>query len=86
MRKVFLSESELKYLCSADFVRMDYFISSVCSKLTAKCVDVDDDLAEAYRSIFTQRLAEVGFDSDYCLTAEGRMLERLIDRFQVAKE
>lgn len=36
--------------------------------------------AEEFRDKLTRRLAEIGFDQDYEITAEGRMLEELIDR------
>jgi len=41
--------------------------------------------AEEARSIFTNRLAEVGFDSDYKPTQEGALLEGLIDSFFLDK-
>ncbi len=41
------------------------------------------DNAETFRSLFTDRLARVGFDSNYEVTDEGRLLEDLIDRFFV---
>lgn len=38
-------------------------------------------MAEEFRNIFTERLAKIGFDENYELTTEGRMLEDLIDKF-----
>lgn len=37
--------------------------------------------AEDLRSALTDRLAKVGFDSEYAPTEEGEVLERLIDLF-----
>jgi hypothetical protein len=42
---------------------------------------LSEDVAEDFRSTFTERLAKAGFGADYELTCEGRMLEELIDRF-----
>jgi hypothetical protein len=42
---------------------------------------LDEQTAEQFRSIFTERLAQAGFDSDYGLSEEGALLEELIDRF-----
>jgi hypothetical protein len=39
------------------------------------------EAAEHFVDCFTERLAQVGFDSEYKLTSEGTMLEELIDRF-----
>lgn len=44
-------------------------------------LEVDSDLAERFRSAFTERLAQVGFDPAYELTGEGAVLEELIDVF-----
>lgn len=41
------------------------------------------EIAERFREIFTERLAKVGFDKNYEPTAEGRILEGLIDRFYI---
>jgi hypothetical protein len=44
-------------------------------------VDVAPEVAEEFRSTFTNRLANVGFDAAYEPTSEGKMLEELIDAF-----
>ena len=40
--------------------------------------------AEEFRGKFTEELARVGFDKNYEITAEGEVLENLIDRFFVS--
>ena len=47
-------------------------------------VRVSADTAEQLRSVFTERLAKVGFDANYRPTPEGKMLEQLIDVFYLA--
>jgi hypothetical protein len=37
--------------------------------------------AERFRQRLTEELARVGFDKDYALTPQGRLLEGLIDKF-----
>jgi len=48
-------------------------------------VSISSKIAEQLRSAFTDRLAKVGFDANYELTSEGRMLEELIDRFHMLR-
>jgi hypothetical protein len=43
--------------------------------------EVSAATAEEFREAFTERLARVGFDESYEPTAEGKLLEDLIDRF-----
>lgn len=42
------------------------------------------DEAENVREFLTTKLAEVGFDENYSPNAEGRVLEKLIDKFCVS--
>lgn len=44
-------------------------------------LEVSAATAEEFREVFTHRLGKVGFDEAYEPTAEGRLLESLIDRF-----
>lgn len=47
-------------------------------------LSIPQNIAEQFRSAFTDRLARAGFNADYEPTSEGRMLEDLIDRFYSA--
>ena len=49
-------------------------------------IEVVPEVAEELRSVFTERLAQVGFGNRYQLTNEGRILEELIDLFFVDHE
>lgn len=40
---------------------------------------------ERFRDIFTEELAIMGFDKNYSLTNEGKILENLIDKFYIQK-
>jgi hypothetical protein len=44
-------------------------------------MSIPSETAEEFRSAFTNQLATVGFDERNEPTAEGKLLEDLIDRF-----
>lgn len=44
-------------------------------------IEVQPDMAEQIRDLCADRLMIIGFDEEYRLTKEGKMLERLIDLF-----
>lgn len=46
-------------------------------------VEMTTDISERFCSELTVKMAKVGFDEDYELTAEGQRLEELIDTFEV---
>jgi len=48
---------------------------------TAGTLEVSAATAEEFCEAFTEQLAKVGFDEAYEPTAEGKLLENLIDRF-----
>jgi hypothetical protein len=84
MRTVALSDAELKYLADASYLPEG--IDTTTKSLEGSTgrggmLTVSAAEAEHLRSLFTERLAEVGFDENYELTPEGSMLEALIDRF-----
>ena len=58
-------------------------VEQVLSDTSARTVALalDELTAERFRAVFTERLAQAGFDSVYGLTEEGVLLEELIDRF-----
>ncbi len=43
------------------------------------------EVAEAVRECLTMELAKVGFEEDYSLTREGRLLESMIDKLFVVE-
>ena len=81
---VHLSAREIMYITNSNFLSeplMQVLISSANKNGESGVISVDRNSAEKLRDAFTDRLAKVGFDKDYDPTAEGRMLEDLIDRF-----
>ncbi|HEU5181666.1 MAG TPA: hypothetical protein VFW45_12825 [Candidatus Polarisedimenticolia bacterium] len=47
------------------------------------CLFIPREMAKEFGDSLTYYQARVGFDSEYKLTDEGRMLEDLIDRFRI---
>ena len=83
-KRIQISGRELAYLRRASFLpsHLAYVIGSAQIETNgARYLTVARDVAEAFRSAFTDRLAKGGFGGAYELTPEGRMLEELIDRF-----
>lgn len=64
-------------MAEEDFVNLFGF--SAIPELANQTLKIDHEKAEIIRSYLTERLAKVGFDEDYELTLEGRILEDLID-------
>jgi hypothetical protein len=83
-----LSQRELLYLVNSSF--LDASLRQIVAEASPgtanrRTISVPANVAEAFRAAFTDRLAEVGFDGEYNLTSEGKMLEDLIDRFFIGE-
>lgn len=84
VRRVDLAQSEVDYLNTAGLLP-----SALLERLkdirwrssVAGILEVSAATAEEFREAITEQLAKVGFDDAYEPTAEGRLLESLIDRF-----
>lgn len=79
-----LSSREFEYLKGARFLppSLVQILDTVTAGRDDACrLSVSRDIAEEFRSAFTNRLAVAGFGADYESTSEGLMLEKLIDRF-----
>jgi hypothetical protein len=86
MRSVRLSWAHRAYLLRAEYLpeglrRVVTRESAETQRSGAITLEVDSELAERFRSAFTERLAKVGFGPNYELSGEGAMLEELIDLF-----
>ena len=87
-RYIELTRNEVEYLKKAGFLplAMLEYLQTVYWKLDNRgYVEISIEVAEDFREILTEQLAKVGFDETYELTAEGVLLEELIDRFQNRK-
>jgi hypothetical protein len=82
MMTVRLTAQQREYLREATFLPDD-LRARLARSPNPTALEVDADTANELTSAFTVRLAEAGFDEDYEVTAEGALLEDLIDRFSV---
>ncbi len=85
--KIKLSQSEIDYLQNSQFLQptLLHAIENLIEENGRACaININRETAEEFRSAFTKQLAKVGFNEAYELTAEGRLLEDLIDRFYLA--
>jgi len=82
-RSVRLSAAQGEYLLQAAYLppRLREVVSGASFDQHSSGVDVSLEIADDLQSVFTERLAKVGFDTDYNLTDEGAILEELIDVF-----
>jgi len=79
-----LTHADVDYLNNTDIfdqpqieaIRKIQWVSNATAKLQLSL-----SLSESFRSTFTERLASAGFDENYEPTIEGKVLEKLIDRF-----
>jgi len=83
-KTVKISPRGLVYLRNTKFLPQDLERIVATAETVAGVAPVlvlDRDTAERFREEFTVRLARVGFDQHYEPTAEGTLLEELIDQF-----
>jgi hypothetical protein len=78
-----LTAREMLYLKNSAFLieRLADLVAKAAVENGGYILTVPSELVEEFRSAFTERLAVNGFDAEYKVTAEGQMLERLIDKF-----
>lgn len=83
-RCIDLTRGEVDYLETAGFLPPALLKSlrgAQWHSAAASVLELSPETAEEFREAFTEQLAKVGFDEAYDPTAEGRLLENLIDRF-----
>lgn len=81
-----LPRREIQYLINAKFLRphqIEAVRAAESSNDGSAVLRLSRNSAEEFREAFTDELAKVGFDENYDVTAEGRVLEDLIDFFHV---
>lgn len=85
MRRVKLTHREVEYLKTVDFLPralLEFLQDILWRPHVEGPFEVPAVTAEEIRDALTERLAKVGFDQAYEPTAEGVILEDLIDRFR----
>lgn len=78
LKKIILSDAEYSFLYNATFLpqHLKTFIKS-------NAIEIDENCADELRDVFGEQLQIIGFDENYNLTKEGKILESLIDKFYV---
>lgn len=76
---------DLKRACFLPASLVQILSTALVERNDAWFLSVSRDVAERFRSAFTDRLAAAGFGADYEPNSEGRMLEELIDRFYLGE-
>lgn len=83
-QSILITAKQLQYLRDAGFLPVG--LAQVVEAARSVSSDnwsltISRDVAEEFRSAFTDRLAAAGFDASYNPNDEGTILEDLIDRF-----
>ena len=73
-----ISEQEKEYLKLA-CTKEDLIFSAILKEDT-NTLDIDENIADMIRDWANNRLQVVGFDLNYNLTDEGKILESLVDK------
>ena len=88
MHRVKLTRREVEYLKTANFLPQPLleFIQDIVRRRHVDVFEVSTVTAGELSEALTERLAKVGFDRAYEPTAEGEILEDLIDRFRASHD
>lgn len=83
MLEIELNNHEYNYLCQASFLASAHknTISSIIKKDDRYSLKISEEEADEIRDLCGEQLQLVGFDENYELTFEGKILESLIDKF-----
>jgi hypothetical protein len=82
--RIRLTPKEAEYLNAANFLeqtQIEIIRQATFEAGTSAFLLITPELAERFRDAFTGELAKTGFDENYEVNADGRLLEDLIDRF-----
>ncbi len=90
MMQIRLTQDEFDYLLSAEFVP-ENIRKSICDAVQKRSTDkfgeekvmveFSEEAADSVREICGDQLPIKGFDINYALNSEGKILESLIDKF-----
>jgi hypothetical protein len=85
--QVQLSPGLFEYLLKGNFIsqREQSLLMGATRTGESYLIELADDDADVIRDACGEHLQRVGFDADYNPTAEGAMLEQLIDLFLVRR-
>jgi hypothetical protein len=83
IRQINLSREEYTYLCKASFISETHrkLLLSGTQNEDNHSINVSEDQADEMRDLCSEQLQISGFDKNYALTPEGKILESLLDKF-----
>lgn len=83
MLMLMLNKNECNYICRSIFFKRKYWklLSSIEQEEGQFCMEISEEQADEIRDLCGEQLQIVGFDEKYELTAEGEILESLVDKF-----
>lgn len=83
MKLIKLNNDEYKYITSSRFLPNEllHLIKDSKKNESIHVLKVTEENADTLRDLFGEQLQLVGFDENYKLTHEGKILEDLIDKF-----
>ena len=83
MLKIELDRNEYNYLCQASFLEDDYrkLLYSSQQQDHRFELNISENQADEIRDLCGEQLQIAGFDENYELNSEGKILESLIDKF-----
>ncbi|MCE7060111.1 hypothetical protein [Dyadobacter sp. CY343] len=82
--KVKLGKNHISYLINNLYQEQESFkniLIQISDEIPSVIFEVDDDSADAIRDWAGEQLQKIGFDINYELNYEGKILEELIDIF-----
>lgn len=84
--RIQLNQAEYSYLCKASFLpdrlRQLFFLAEREEENAYK-LNISEDQADEIRDLCGEQLQLIGFDENYGLTPEGKILEDLVDKFHL---
>lgn len=85
MLEIELNRNEYNYLCQASFLEDKYrkLLFSSEQQDGKYSLKISEDQADEIRDLCGEQLQIFGFDTQYELTQEGKILESLVDKFFV---
>ena len=81
MKKIRIKSEELSLIENYKNIIPSNIIYSIKFENSKQAIFMSEDNADLLRDFFIERQQEIGFNINYELTKEGKILEHLIDKF-----
>jgi hypothetical protein len=83
MTEIILNKDEFSLLSTSSYIPREFvnYLNTCSETDRIYLLRLPEDIVEELRDLFIEQLQISGFDEQYRLTAEGKILEQLIDKF-----